>query len=90
MSDSFEDVVAIARFNFRHEAEIAQGFLESEGIESFVRADDGGGAFGAPLTFSMDSFAELFVAAENAERAREIIEEAGFDGTSDTEDVEEP
>ncbi len=59
-------------------------------MESFVRADDGGGAFGAPLTFSMDSFAEVFVAAEDAERAREILRDAGFDGEPDGEEPEEP
>jgi hypothetical protein len=90
MSQSFEGVVAVARFNLRHEAEIARGFLEAEGIESFVRADDGGGAFGVPLSYTLDSFAEIFVAAEDAERARDILKDAGFDGAPEDEEPEEP
>jgi hypothetical protein len=92
MSQSFEDVVPVARYNLRHEAEIARGFLEEAGIESFVRADDGGGAFGVPLSYTMDSFAEIFVAAEDAERARGILRDAGFDGaqTDEEEETEDP
>lgn len=89
MSQSFEDVVPVARFNLRHEAEIARGFLEEAGIESFVRADDGGGAFGVPLSYTLDSFAEIFVSAEDADRARAILSDAGFDGAADDDSGEE-
>jgi hypothetical protein len=74
------DTVAIVRFNHRHEAEIARGFLEESGIAAIVRADDGGGAFGAPLSFSLGSFAEVYVVAENVERARRILGDAGYEG----------
>ena len=73
------DTTAVARFNHRHEAEIARGFLEESGVTAIVRADDGGGAFGVPLTFSLGSFAEVLVAGEDAENARQILSDAGFE-----------
>jgi hypothetical protein len=40
----------------------------------------------------MDSFAEIFVAAEDAERARGILRDAGFDGAQrdEEEETEDP
>ena len=73
-----DHAVLVARFNTRHEAEVARGFLESAEIESVLQADDGGGAFGAPLTFSLDSFAGLLVLEEDAEETRTLLLDAGF------------
>lgn len=70
--------VVVATFNRRHEAELARGFLADAGIEAAVSADDGGGAFGVPLTFSPSSFATVSVRSEDAEAAREVLREAGF------------
>jgi hypothetical protein len=68
----------VARFNGRAEADIARGFLEQAGITSVLRVDDGGGAFGVPLSYSMDSFAELVVLSENAEKARQLLLDDGY------------
>ena len=48
----------------------ARGFLAEAGVTAIVRADDGGGALAAPLTYSLGSFAEVFVAVEDVERRR--------------------
>lgn len=68
----------IATFLHRHEAELARGFLTDAGIAAAVTADDGGGAFGMPLTFSRSSFATVRVRSEDAERARRVLRDAGL------------
>lgn len=73
-----ERTVVVATFNRRHEAEMARGFLAEAGIDAAVAADDGGGAFGVPLTFSPSSFATVTVRAEDEEEARRVLEDAGF------------
>lgn len=77
MTESDSDIV-VARFNTRPEAEIAKGFLEQAEIGCVLRADDGGGAFGAPLSYTLDSFAELVVLTEDAGRARQLLLDDGF------------
>lgn len=72
MSDG---TVVVATFQHRHEAELARGYLESAGIPAMVSADDGGGAFGAPLTFSVGSFAQVRVAEEREEEALRVLED---------------
>lgn len=78
--------VVLATFHHRHEAELARGYLEDAGIASALTVDDGGGAFGVPLTFSAGSFASVRVRPEDAERAREVLERAGI--LEEGEDVE--
>lgn len=73
-----DHAVLVARFNFRPEAEVARGFLEEADISSVLQVDDGGGAFGAPLTFTLESFAGLLVLEEDAEKARQVLLEAGY------------
>ena len=73
-----ERTVVVATFNRRHEAEMARGFLVEAGIDAAVAADDGGGAFGVPLTFSPSSFATVTVRAEDEEEARHVLGDAGF------------
>lgn len=72
------DTVVVATYLNRHEAELARGYLEDAGIGSVLTVDDGGGAFGAPLTFALSSFATVRVRAEDAEPAREVLEAAGL------------
>lgn len=62
--------VEVARYRWRHEAEIAVGLLEDAGIPSVVVADDAGGAYAGIAP------ARLVVAPEHAERARRILDEA--------------
>jgi hypothetical protein len=69
-----EEAVVIARFGFRHEAEIAAGFLLDAGINSLLSADDAGGA---GIGFSQYKSVRLLVLREDAERAREVLQAAG-------------
>lgn len=73
-----DPTVVVATFHHRHEAELARGFLTDAGIRAVVSADDGGGAFGAPLTFSRGSFARISVRSEDRERARIVLRNAGL------------
>jgi predicted Fe-Mo cluster-binding NifX family protein len=68
--------VLIARFGYRHEAELAMGFLEDAGIDAVLVADDAGGA-GVGLTIS--NLARILVAPERAEEARGVLESAGIE-----------
>jgi len=76
------DTAEVARFNRRHEAETAQGFLNDAGIESMISADDAGGA---DLGLSLTSVAKLLVRSEDEARAREVLVDAGVieDGDDD-------
>lgn len=70
--------VVVATFHRRHEAEIARGYLTDAGIAATVSADDGGGVFGVPLSFTEASFATVTVREEDAERARRVLRAAGI------------
>lgn len=65
--------VIVAEFGSRHEAELAESYLDAEGIPSIVSVDDSGGAF-AGMSFSAP--ARISVRAEDADRARAVLEEA--------------
>ena len=62
--------VEVARYRWRHEAEMALGILEDEGIPGAVLADDGGGAYPGLL-----GRARVVVPVEHADRARAVIAE---------------
>lgn len=79
MSGSRSDrTVVVATFPHRHLAEMARGYLEDAGIRAAVSADDGGGAFGVPLTFSESSFATVRVIEDDAPAAERALRDAGF------------
>lgn len=79
MSGSRSDrTVVVATFPHRHLAEMARGYLEDAGIRAAVSADDGGGAFGVPLTFSEASFATVRVIEDDAHAAERALREGGF------------
>ena len=61
--------VEVARYRWRHEAEMALGILEDEGIPGAVLADDVGGLYPGIGN------ARLIVPAEHADRARVVIAE---------------
>ena len=67
---NFDDAVVLETFPSRIEAEMAQGILESEGIEAVVMADDAGGAY--PM-FQFIRGVKLLVAAEDEARAQETL-----------------
>lgn len=72
------ETVVVATFLYRHEAEFARGFLTDAGIPAVVSADDGGGVFGAPLTFFRNSFAQVAVRREDEDEARRVLQDAGL------------
>lgn len=59
--------IEIARYRYRHLAEIAKGRLDDAGISSAIMSDDIGG------TYVGIAPARLLVAPENADRARELL-----------------
>lgn len=72
------ETVVLATFRHRHEAELARGYLTEADIPAAVSADDGGGVFGAPLTFSPHAFATVTVRRVDEQRARAVLESAGI------------
>jgi hypothetical protein len=64
--------VVVGTFSYRHEAELFRSILESRGIASIVGADDEG-ALHPGLGFSRG--VHLFVTAEDAARASDILDE---------------
>jgi hypothetical protein len=61
--------VEVARYRWRHEAEMALGILEDEGIPGAVLADDGG------RTYAGIDEARIVVPPSHAERARAVLAE---------------
>jgi len=80
------DRVVLEKFPTRLEAELAAGLLESEGIMTFVMADDAGGTY-PPLQFVRG--VRLLVFTEDQTRAREILTDwrqaQDQEGTDDAE-----
>ena len=62
--------ILIRTYSYRHEAELAQTLLQTEEIESEIRADDAGG-LGVGLAHS--GGVRIFVDEKDARRAREIL-----------------
>jgi hypothetical protein len=62
------DLVVVATFRSRPDAEIAKGVLDEAGIESMIRSDDAGGMYPAI------SRAEVLVRPEDADTARGALE----------------
>ncbi len=63
------DLVNVKTFVYRHEAELAQGILKDNNIESIVSADDAGG-YRPHLSMGK---VRLMVNENDAARAREIL-----------------
>ena len=71
----------VARFHYRHEAEMAHGYLESAGVNSILHIDDAGG-MDVGLTFVNP--ARIVVRVEDEERARQVLVDAGMLEAPDT------
>ncbi|MCA9738800.1 MAG: DUF2007 domain-containing protein [Gemmatimonadota bacterium] len=65
--------VTIATFGYRHEAELAKGFLDDAGITSQLRVDDGSG-IEAGMAFI--NTAKILVMPEDADRAAGVLSDA--------------
>lgn len=77
--------VIVARFRYRHEAELAAGFLIDAGIPYRLQIDDAGGVdFGA--TFTRPPI--LWVREEDAAEAREVLS-LGEDDASPSDEPDE-
>jgi hypothetical protein len=60
---------SVATFPTRTEAEVAQGLLASAGIDSWIEADDAGGAF----PFTLAGGAEVLVEENDLEAASKVV-----------------
>ena len=80
-----DDLVEIASFAFRHEAEFAVSVLEAAGIDAVVR--DGFFAGLRPHVLFASGGVPVFVRAGEAEAAREVLESGA--GTIENEDAGE-
>ncbi len=60
----------VARFHYRHEGELAQGYLRDAGVDAALFVDDAGGA---DVGMAFVNLARLVVRAEDAERALELL-----------------
>jgi hypothetical protein len=69
--------IEVARYRWRHEAEMALGILEDEGIPGAILADDVGGVYPGIGT------ARLVVPADHAERARVVLAELDSEGSDE-------
>jgi len=65
----------VARFHYRHEAELAHGYLESADVDSMLHIDDAGGM---DVGLAFVNPARLVVRAEDEERARQVLIDAGI------------
>ena len=81
MDLKLESPVVVATFPNRTLAALAASFLEAEGIETFILADDAGGAY--PMLQFLRGV-KLLVAPEDEARAREVLAAAA------KEDIELP
>ena len=68
-----EDTVVVGEFAHRYEAELAQGYLQSAGIESMVTMDDAS-TLDTGMTFPRP--ARLRVIRADGERAIKVLREA--------------
>lgn len=71
-ADGVEELVVAHVYTFRHEAEIARGMLEADGIEAVIAADDCGGL--RPLMGAASGGAKLLVRRSDVEKARKLLE----------------
>ena len=67
-----EDIVCIKTFATRMDAEVAKSKLMANSIQSFIEADDAGGAYPFPLSGHMKGI-RLFVAKKYAQQAQNLL-----------------
>ena len=65
----------VARFHYRHEAEMAHGYLESAGVDSALLIDDAGGM---DVGLAFVNPARLVVRDDDEERARSVLVDVGM------------
>ena len=65
----------VAHFPYRHEAEMAHGYLESAGVDSALLIDDAGGM---DVGLAFVNPARLVVREDDEERARSVLVDVGM------------
>lgn len=69
--DDAEEFVVARVFTFRHEAEIARGMLEADGIEVVIAADDCGGL--RPFLGAASGGARLLIRRSDVQKANSLL-----------------
>ena len=84
MSRARIPTAVVARFHYRHEAELAHGYLEDAGVPSALFIDDAGGM---DVGLAFVNPARVVVRVEDEKRARTVLADVGMlpDGDSDPE-----
>lgn len=82
MSRARIPTTVVARFHYRHEAELAHGYLENAGVPTALFIDDAGGM---DVGMAFVNPARLVVRCEDEQRAREVLVDVGMlrDGERD-------
>ena len=75
MSRARIPTTVVARFHYRHEAELAHGYLEDAAIPTALLIDDAGGM---DVGLAFVNPAQLVVRVEDEQRAREVLANAGM------------
>lgn len=70
-----DDLLIVARYHYRHEADFARQVLEDAGIPAALQIDDAGGI---EMGMAFVNPARIRVRAEDAERARDALRGAGL------------
>ena len=65
----------VARFHYRHQAELAHGYLENAGVDAALLIDDAGGM---DVGLAFVNPARIVVRTEDEERARGVWVDAGM------------
>ena len=66
------ELVSVGNYSDRFSAEIAQSLLDTEGIDSYIRADDAGGM--RPFQLAGAGGVWLIVGEQNAARASALLQ----------------
>lgn len=75
MSRERIQTMIVARFHYRHEAELAHGYLKSAGVDAALFIDDAGGM---DVGLAFVNPARLVVRADDEERARSVLVDVGM------------
>ena len=75
MSQPRIPTMIVARFHYRHEAELAHGYLETAEVESALLIDDAGGM---DVGMAFVNPARLVVRVEDESRARDVLIDVGM------------
>ena len=76
------NTVVLAYFHYRHEAELAQGYLDESGVPTILQIDDAGGM---DVGLSFVNPARLMVDCEYLDRSKAILEAVGVIDPQETQ-----